>query len=122
MGVSILLDDSQNWKFQLGEHFTATGVAGLLILLGFFTLPFIASAMWAASRTGAGGKTPPIISNAQEERGGSEKDGKDINGFRYSESRVERHAPDPAPRSLSRRMHGGAGDAWRRAWLSSVMQ
>lgn len=40
MGVSILLDDSQNWKFQLGEHFTATGVAGLLILLCFFSLTF----------------------------------------------------------------------------------
>jgi hypothetical protein len=88
MGVSLLLDDSQNWKFQLGEHFTATGVAGLLILLGFFTLPFIASAIWAASRTRAGGKTPPIVSNAQGERGGSEKDGKDTNGFRYSESLV----------------------------------
>ncbi len=88
MGVSILLDDSQNWNFQLGEHFTATGVAGLLILLCFFTLPFIASAVWAASRTQAGGAAPPLTSNIHEERGGSEKEGKDTNGFRYSESRV----------------------------------
>ena len=88
MGVAILLDDTQNWKFQLGEHFTATGVAGLLILLCFFTLPFIASAIWAAKRTRADGKTPPAASNAQEERGGSEKDGKNTNSFRYSESRA----------------------------------
>lgn len=89
MGISILLDDSQNWKFQLGEHFTATGIAGLLILLGFFTLPFIASAIWAASRTRTDGTTPPpLASDTHEERRGPEKDGKDTNGFRYSESSV----------------------------------
>ena len=88
MGVSILLDDSQNWKFQLGEHFTATGVAGLLILLGFFTLPFIASAIWAAGQTRAGGTRPPITSNSQEERGGSQKNPKNTDGFRYSESYI----------------------------------
>src|SRR5688572_1962491 len=86
MGVSILLDGSRNWRFQLGEHFTATGVAGLLILLCFFTLPFIASAIWAARRTRAGGTTPPLASNAQEGRRGSEKDDRNTNGFRYSES------------------------------------
>lgn len=88
MGVSVLLDDSQNWKFQLGEHFTASGVAGLLILLSFFTLPFLLSAVWAASRTRAGGTTPPIASNAPGERGGSEKDGKNPDSFLYSESRA----------------------------------
>jgi len=86
MGVSILLDDSRNWRFQLGEHFTATGVAGLLILLCFFTLPFIASAIWAARRTRAGGTTPPLASNAQEGRRAAEKDDRNTNGFRYSES------------------------------------
>jgi hypothetical protein len=88
MAVSILLDDSQNWKFQLGEHFTATGVAGLLVLLFFFTLPFIASALWAARRVRAGGKTPPTASNAREGRGGSEENGKTTTGFRYSASHV----------------------------------
>jgi len=88
IGVSILLDDPRGWKFQLGEHFTAVGVAGLLILLCLFTLPFIASATWAASRTRAGGKTPPIAPEAREGGGGAEEDGKNINGFRYSESRV----------------------------------
>jgi hypothetical protein len=88
LGASILLDDSQNWDFQLGEHFTASGVAGLLILLCFFTLPFIVSAIWAASRTRTGGTAPPLASNPEEERRGSEKDGKNTDGFRYSESRV----------------------------------
>jgi len=40
LAISIVLDDSQNWKFQLGENFTAEGLTGLIILLGFFTLPF----------------------------------------------------------------------------------
>jgi hypothetical protein len=88
MGVSIFLDDSQNWKFQLGEHFTADGVAGLLILLCFFTLPFIASAIWAASRTQTGGTAPPLASNPQEGLGGSVEEGNNTNGFRYSESRA----------------------------------
>lgn len=87
MALSILLDDSQNWKFQLGEHFTANGVVGLLILLGFFTLPFVASALWAASRTRGTG-TPPLAFNAREQNGRSEKDGKNSNDFRYSESRA----------------------------------
>lgn len=87
MGLSILLDDSQNWKFQLGENFTATGVWGLLILLGLFTLPFIASALWAARRTQAGG-TPPPVSDSQKEHKPLEKNDKNPNGFRYSESRV----------------------------------
>ncbi len=88
MGVAILLDDSQNWKFQLGEHFTATGIAGLLILLCFFALPFVASAIWAASRTRTDGTAPPLASSTQEDHGGSEKEGKNTDGFRYSESRV----------------------------------
>src|SRR6266536_90729 len=87
LGISIVLDRSDNWKFQLGEQFTATGVAGLFILLCFFTLPFVASAIWAASRTQAGGPAPPLASNTQEKRGASEKQGENRDGFRYSESR-----------------------------------
>jgi hypothetical protein len=87
ISVSILLDDSRDWTVQLGEHFTAAGVEGLLILLCLFTLPFIASAIWAASRTQTSGTTPPI-SIAEEGRRDSEKDGKNTNGFRYSASRV----------------------------------
>jgi hypothetical protein len=88
MGVSILLDGSRNWKFQLGEHFTATGAAGLLILLCLFTLPFIASAVWAAGRTRAGGTAPPPASNAREGRESAKQGGKNTNSYRYAESRV----------------------------------
>ena len=88
MGVALILDDAQNWKFQLGEHFTATGAAGLLILLGFFTLPFAASAIWAAMRAQTGSAAPPLASDAQEKRGDSDKDGERRNGLRYCESRV----------------------------------
>jgi hypothetical protein len=88
MAAAILLDDSQNWKFQLGEHFTATGAAGLLILLCFFTLPFVVSAIWAASRTRTNGPAPPLASSTRENHGGSEKEDKNTNGLRYSESRV----------------------------------
>ena len=88
MGVSILLDDSQDWTFQLGEHFTATGVAGLFILVCLFTLPFVASAIWAARRTRRDGTAPPLASSAQKDHSGSEKKGKNTNSFRYSESRV----------------------------------
>ena len=88
MGVALVFDRSQDWRFQLGEHFTATGVTGLLILLSFFTLPFIASAIWAAGRTRAGGPAPPVASKDREGHGGSEKEGRDANGFRYSESRA----------------------------------
>ena len=87
MGISILLDDSQNWKFQLGEYLTASGRAGLLILLGLFTAPFLVSGIWAAMRTQAGGTTPPLASNKYE-RGSSAKEGERPNGFRYSESHV----------------------------------
>jgi hypothetical protein len=88
LGISLLVDNSQDWKFQLGEHFTASGMAGLLILLGFFTLPFIVSALWAASRTRTGGTAPPLASNMEEKSGLLEKDTKNTNSFRYSESRA----------------------------------
>ncbi len=86
LGVTILLDDPQNWKFQLGEHLTVTGVAGLFIILSFFTLPFIASAIWAASRTQANGTSPPLASGTEPERQGSENNGGNIDGLRYCEA------------------------------------
>ena len=57
MGIAIILDRSDNWKFELGEHFTATGVLGLSILLGLITVPFFVCAIWAAKRI-RGGRTP----------------------------------------------------------------
>lgn len=87
MGITILFDDSQNWKFQLGEYFTATGGAGLMILLGLFTGPFLISGIWAAMRTQAGGTAPPLASN-QHDSGSSEKERERTNGFRYSENHI----------------------------------
>lgn len=89
MSISLILDDSQNWKFQLGEHFTADGVAGLLILLGFFTLPFILSAVWAARSTRTVGTKPPLIPSKEEGYRDSEPDSKNTNGFRFSDSASE---------------------------------
>ena len=88
MSVSLVLDDSQNWKFQLGEHFTAVGVVGLLILLCLFTLPFIGSAIWAAKRTRTDGTTPPSRQRKEEAQKDSERDGTNTSGYRLSESHV----------------------------------
>ena len=87
LAVSVILGD--DWRFQLGEHFTADGVTGLLILLCLFTLPFVISAVWAARRTRAGGTTPPLSSSkAEEGRGGSDGEGGNTNVLRYSAGRA----------------------------------
>ena len=81
MTVALIFDNSQDWTFQLGEYFTAEGVSGLLILLCLFTLPFVASAIWAARRTRIGGTTPPSLPSGEEERVNSDQKGKKTNGF-----------------------------------------
>lgn len=86
--VSLALDEPQNWKFQLGEHFTADGIAGLLILLCLFTVPFVVSAIWAARSTRMDGTAPPSIPCHEEGHGNSEQDGKSTTGFRLTESHV----------------------------------
>jgi hypothetical protein len=58
MGGSLALDNANDWTFQLGEYLTISGVAGLAILLFFFTGPFIASAIWAIHQGGKGGAMP----------------------------------------------------------------
>lgn len=88
MAVSILLDDSQDWTFQLGEHFKVSGVVGLVILLGFFTLPFVVSAVWAATRTRAGGTATPSTPNEEEKPGDSSRDDKNTNGFQYADNLI----------------------------------
>lgn len=85
MSVSLILDDSQNWKFQLGEYFTASGVPGLFILLSLFTLPFIASAIWAARSIGTDRSGPPAIPFKEEGHRDLDQDGKNANGFHLSE-------------------------------------
>lgn len=87
MTVSLVFDDSQNWKFQLGENFTASGVAGLFILLCLFTLPFFVSAIWAARRLRIDGPAPPVLSQEEGHRNSKPKDKNTID-FRLNESHV----------------------------------
>ena len=88
IGVSIALDPARDWKVQLGEHFAATGVTGLLILLGLVTLPFAACAVWAAGRARSGNSAPPLAAGARGEGRGRENGGGGNDVFRYSESRA----------------------------------
>jgi hypothetical protein len=42
--------DAHRWKVQLGETATFTGASALFILLTFYVLPFVLSAIWSARR------------------------------------------------------------------------
>jgi hypothetical protein len=84
IGMLILLAGQGDWKFQLGEHFSVSGVPGLFVLLSFFTLPFIVSALWAMKRVSVDGTMPPQANNSEEKRLDSEEDSHSINDFRYS--------------------------------------
>ena len=92
LGGGFLLDlvrgDLAESKIQGGEVFTLQGTVAALIALLLFALPFAASAIWASRRAQSGGTTPPLAESTQENRADSEKDGKGINGFRYSEGRI----------------------------------
>lgn len=88
LGASILLGGRKQWTFQLGEHFAATGVAGLIVLLSLFTLPFIISALWAVKRASGGHGLPPLADSSPGNQTRHEEDKQDINGFRYSEGRA----------------------------------
>ena len=88
MGGSLLLGHAEDWTFQLGEYLTVTGVAGLVILLFFFTGPFVASAIWAIKRTGSGGTTRPFVQNEEGKNRVAYEETKKVNGFRYIESRA----------------------------------
>ena len=89
LGGSFLLDlvrgDLAATKIQGGEFFTLQGTVVALILLLLFVLPFVASGLWAARRSGSGAATPPHAAGAQESRTNSEEDTKGINGFRLCE-------------------------------------
>ena len=88
MAGSLLLAPAGDWTFQLGEYFTVTGVAGLGILLFFFTGPFVASAIWAIKRTGSGGTTRPFAQKTEGKAGLAADETKKVNGLRYIESRA----------------------------------
>jgi hypothetical protein len=87
MGSSLLLNPG-DWTFQLGEYLTISGVAGLLILLLFFTGPFVASAIWAIGRTGSGGTTRPSAQKTEGKARVADDEIKKVDGFRYIPSRA----------------------------------
>ncbi len=87
IGGSVVLDDAGDWTFQLGEYVTIGGVAGLMILLLFFTGPFIASAVWAIRRTSSGGGAAPEQNTEGKARIADKKPTK-VSGFRYIQGRA----------------------------------
>jgi len=84
-GSTLLEGRSDNWRIDFGEGKAITGLASAFILLFIFTFPFVASAIWAASRSRSKGSAPPLISNFQQKRKRPDEDPKDINKFRLSE-------------------------------------
>ncbi|HEX8772955.1 MAG TPA: hypothetical protein VF735_05070 [Pyrinomonadaceae bacterium] len=92
LGGGFLLDyvrgDLSASKIQGGEFFTLRGTVAALIPLLMFALPFVASAIWAMRRVEPDGTAPPSAQGTQEKGADSEKETKDINGFRYSASRI----------------------------------
>lgn len=86
MGGALLLDNARDWTFQLGEYLTISGVAGLVILLFFFTGPFVASAIWAFRRTGSGGTTRPFAQKPDGTDGAAQDETKKVSDLRYVES------------------------------------
>ncbi|MCM3904324.1 MAG: hypothetical protein ND866_21730 [Pyrinomonadaceae bacterium] len=87
-GSTLLEGSSDNWRIDFGEGRSITGLASAFILFLFFTLPFIASAIWAAKRSRLNGTMPPLTSDLQQKRNDTEDHTKEINRFRFSESRV----------------------------------
>jgi hypothetical protein len=87
-GSTLLEGYTDNWRIDFGEGRSITGLAGAFILLLLFTMPFVASAIWAARHSRSNGSMTPLASNLQEERDKSGKNTNDTNGFRFSENRV----------------------------------
>jgi hypothetical protein len=86
-GSTLLEGSSDNWRIDFGEGRSLTGLASAFILLLIFTFPFIASAIWAASRSRSN-TTPPLASELQQKRKRPEDHSNDINSFRFSEKQV----------------------------------
>lgn len=87
-GSTLLEGHTDNWRIDFGEGRSITGLASAFILLLLFTMPFVASAIWAARRTRSNRSVPPVASNLREEHSTREEDTKNIKGFRFSENGV----------------------------------
>lgn len=87
-GSTLLEGSSDNWRIDFGEGKSITGFAGALILLVFFTFPFVASAIWAARRSRWIRPSRLLVSDLQEKADDTEDHTSDMNRFRLSESLV----------------------------------
>ena len=88
-GASTLLEGrADNWRIELGPGNSITGLAGAFVLILLFTMPFLASAIWAAKRRYSNGPMPPLAVDQQETRSKDGANSHDVNGFRFSEHRV----------------------------------
>jgi hypothetical protein len=85
-GSTLLEGSSDNWRIDFGEGRAITGFAGAFVLMFVFTFPFVASAIWAASRSRSNGVAPPLTSDLQPGRDETENHTKDRNGFRLSKN------------------------------------
>jgi hypothetical protein len=88
-GSTLLEGSSDNWRIEFGEGRSITGLAGAFILLLFFTFPFVASAIWAASRSRSNRTSPPLTSDLQQEPSDTEDHTNGTNSFRLSECNYE---------------------------------
>ncbi len=85
-GSTLLEGRADNWRIELGEGTAITGWAGAFTLLLVFTMPFVASAIWAARRSHANGPGAPLAVEQQEK---VIKDGKSTrDGLRFAEHHV----------------------------------
>ncbi len=83
-GSTLLEGSSDNWRVDFGEGRSVTGLGGLVILLFFFTFPFLVSAVWAARRSRSNGTAPPLLSDLAQARDASEDRTNDTTDFRFS--------------------------------------
>ncbi len=83
-GSTLLEGSSDNWRVDFGEGRSVTGLGGLVILLFFFTFPFLVSAVWAARRSRSNGTAPPLLSDLPQARDASEDRTNDTTDFRFS--------------------------------------
>jgi hypothetical protein len=87
-GSTLLEGRADNWRIEFGSGRSLSGFAGAFILLFVFTFPFVASAIWAASRSRSNRAAPPLSSDLQERRNHNEDQTKGGNDLRLSESCV----------------------------------
>jgi hypothetical protein len=83
-GSTLLEGHTDNWRIDFGEGRSLTGMGAAFLLLLLFTIPFVASAIWAASRSRSGGTGPRLSSDPAPESVKSGENTNDTNCLRLS--------------------------------------